>query len=214
MSATVTRGQMVEIAQKALADETGTKFPPDTIRQFAQNSIQRWNQFFAVEDSQTIALTTDVRTYSLTSYTGLRRVKEIEYPASDDPPRALTCRHVHDPEGFYGGLYWDTRGTPPTTLIMGPSPTTGESLTLRYWRAAAYPSDDGTLLEVPDEDINCLKEDIVTQAMEYLAHKEAQNAGPSGFALSQLGTEALRRRRNLLEEYRTLRASRESYLYY
>ena len=214
MSATVTRGQLKDIARRALADETGTKFPDDSLAQWCENSIQRWNTFFAVEDSATIALTADVRTYSLTSYTGLRRVKNVEYPSSNDPPQPLTCRCYEDPEGFYGGLYWDTRGTPPTTLILGPSPAAGESLILRYWRAAAYPSDDGTLLEVPDEDINCLKEDIVTQAMEYLAHKEAQNAGPSGFALSQLGTEALRRRRNLLEEYRTLRASRESYLYY
>ncbi len=120
-----------------------------------------------------------MRSYSLSSYTGIRAVFEVEYPAAQTPPQWLKQRERSSSNGFYGRLYFDvTGGEVPSALIIGPSPTSGENIGIRYLADYPYPTSDATTWTIPARDVDLLVLYAVWLALASLAREAASEVSP------------------------------------
>lgn len=182
------------LCRRLLGDPDGLYFRDVDLNQWAADAIADYNQYFPQETTGTIALSTGTRIYSLTSFTRLKSVRRVEYPYGEDPPVFLARRPVEDSRGFWGGPYYDlwlVGGVgDPREVVIGPEPTTGESLKLWYLYDHNYPDSDGETLTAPERDFNLLAAFVRWRAIVSLESREMATPTLSIPILSMLGTNA------------------------
>jgi len=115
----------------------------------------------------------------------------VEYPAGEDP--AVFLERASESPGGLDSDHFDIQGT---KLILGPSPSAGETYTLQYQAHHDYPDADDDTLTIPDEDLEILILFVVWKAYRRLELDEAINPDGSTVILSMLGTNAGRAKRN------------------
>jgi len=147
------------------------------LTQWILDAIADYSKVFPqTELTATIDCAAGVREYDLVAeLVSPHVITSVEYPAGEDPPVYLTrCSH-RDPRGFVGGAYYDVLGAPPATLVIGEEPLATEDIVVTYSGDHAYPSADGDLLTVPDQDMEALTLFAIWKAAELLRAVEGAN---------------------------------------
>jgi len=115
---------------------------------------------------------------------------QVEYPEGNEPLTTLTRLPEDDPR--FGPGYYDVRAG--AALVLGESPSAGQTYGLLYQAHHDYPDADDDVLTVPDEDLEVLILFVVLKAYRRLELDEAVNPDGSTVILSMLGTNAGRAR--------------------
>ena len=181
------------MCRRLLGDPGGQYFRDVDLNQWIADAIGEYNQHFSQELSDSIALVTNTHIYSLIVYVAtIKDVVRVEYPEGEDPPEYMVRRAYDDPRGFWDGGYYDLRGmgagAQPAELILGPSPSTGETMRLWYLADYAYPDSDGEQLQAPDRDLNLLAAFVRWRAIVSLESREMASPNLSTNVLGTLGT--------------------------
>jgi hypothetical protein len=197
-----TRAEMRAIARETLADTI--IWPDKSLNAWIADGVRDYSNYFRRQVSVDISCVANQREYSLTSYTGITDVLKVEYPEGEDPPEYLE-RMSEDAEYFYDYEYYDVRGDPPITLVIGEKPSAGEKITLTYSADHTVPTTDASVLTVPDVHLELIRLFVTWQAIRRIEIEETADPDRKSMILTQLGINAIRAERVYrykIEEYR------------
>lgn len=195
-----TRMAFRSMVRELLTDETA--WPDGTLNAWLNDALRDYSNFFPRFVEATINCTAATRFYALTSYTGIKAVVGVEYPAGRTPPRYLAERP--EPGSFVGNPVYALRGDPPVMLVIGESPATGETIGLDYHALHTIPTADSDVLTAPDQHLEALKLFCIWMAIRELEMNEAQDPDKSTLLLNMLGMNAFRAERSYrakIQEY-------------
>lgn len=162
-------------------------WPDATINLWIKQAIRDYSNYFPQLVSTTINCVADQRVYSLTSYTGIREVIEVEYPDGEDPPRYLYRLGEKHPR-FIDGQYYDVRiSDVPLVLVLGEEPASGEQIAFTYQADHTIPTQDSDTLTMPDRHLEALVLFCQWIAIRELEMNEAAEPDDSNIVLSMLG---------------------------
>ncbi len=187
-----TRGGMRTMIRGALTDLS--TWPDTKVNTWINEAIQDYSNYFPTQVEAYINCVTAQRIYSLSAYTGIMTVLQVEYPNGEEPPRFLLRR----PEtgNFFNLPVYDLRGDPPTELVTGEEPTTGEKIRIIYNAQHAAVNSDSASLTVPDKHLEAIKLYVVWQAVKELEMNEQMDPDTKTLILNTLGINAYRSERS------------------
>ena len=168
-----TRLNLLSAIRETLADRSA--WPDATLHTWIAAAVRDYNNFFPRRTSAAISCAAGTRLYSLAAYPGFQAVALVEYPRGETPPSYLERRPEASPN-FCGQPVYDLRGSPPAALVLGETPTAGETIELHYLCDHAVPGDDAVPLTIPDRHLELLKLYVIWQAVSAL--EMAENLHP------------------------------------
>lgn len=186
-----TRAAFRSNLREVLSDES--TWPDSTLNAWINDAIRDFSNYFPRQLTAEISCTANTKVYSLAAYTGLLSLILVEYPKGETPPRYLLRR----PESgaFYELPVYDLRGDPPSSLVLGESPATGEKIDIYY--SATHPaiSADTTALTISDQQLDALRLYCIWQAVREMELGEAQDPDRTTTILNALGLNGFRAER-------------------
>jgi hypothetical protein len=165
-------------------------WPEATINAWVQEAIQDFSGYFPRETSGLLNLTDDVRVYALgsipsTPTSGIFAVIQVEYPYGEDPPRFLARKQ--ESAGIVGEAVFDVRGSPPSDLVLGEKPSTGEQARVVYTCGHTKPAADDDVITVPDNRLEAIIEFVRWQAVREAEMNETMDPDTKNLVLSEIG---------------------------
>jgi hypothetical protein len=119
------------------------------------------------------------------------RVLRVEYPDGRTPPRYLAPIPKTDPR-FWGGAYYEVVGEPPTDIFLGEEAAAGEVVEVSYTAIHTLPTQDASVLRVPDIHLEALILFCLWKAAEEILMAEAINPDSLEFLVPQKGLNVIR----------------------
>jgi hypothetical protein len=169
-----------------------TQWPEATINSWIQEAIQDFSGYFPRETSGLLNLTDDERVYALSNLAGgsstaggIFAVIQVEYPYDEDPPRFLARKQ--ESAGIVGEAVFDVRGAPPSDLVLGEKPSTGEQARVVYTCGHTKPVDDSDVITVPDNRLEAIIEFVRWQAVREAEMNETMDPDTKNLVLSEIG---------------------------
>lgn len=161
------------------------------LNNWIKDAIRDYSSIFPRLQTFTITTTDGGRAYSLsdpsvfgsTIVTGIARV---EYPAGETPPVFLERMPEASPN-FYGSPVYDVRGDPPNQLVIGPSPTAGQSIYVTCTVVHEIPAGDAYVLTIPDQHINVIYAYVYWKALTFLEVYASIDPGRKASMIEALG---------------------------
>ena len=161
-------------------------WPEATINAWIQEAIQDFSGYFPRETSGLLDLTDDERVYALSDLAGgIFAVIQVEYPYGEDPPRFLARKQ--ESAGIVGEAVFDVRGSPPSDLVLGEKPSTGEQARVVYTCGHTKPTDDDDVITVPDNRLEAIIEFVRWQAVREAEMNETMDPDTKNLVLSEIG---------------------------
>ena len=161
-------------------------WPEATINAWIQEAIQDFSGYFPRETSGLLDLTDDERAYALSDLVaGIFAVIQVEYPYGEDPPRFLARKQ--ESAGIVGQAVFDVRGSPPSDLVLGEKPATGEQARVVYTCGHNKPTDDDDVITVPDNRLEAIIEFVRWQAVREAEMNETMDPDTKNLVLSEIG---------------------------
>ena len=161
-------------------------WPEATINAWIQEAIQDFSGYFPRETSGLLDLTDDERVYALSDLAGgIFAVIQVEYPYGEDPPRFLARKQ--ESAGIVGQAVFDVRGSPPSDLVLGEKPATGEQARVVYTCGHTKPTDDDDVITVPDNRLEAIIEFVRWQAVREAEMNETMDPDTKNLVLSEIG---------------------------
>ncbi len=161
-------------------------WPEATINAWIQEAIQDFSGYFPRETSGLLDLTDDERVYALSDLeAGIFAVIQVEYPYGEDPPRFLARKQ--ESAGIVGEAVFDVRGSPPSDLVLGEKPSTGEQARIVYTCGHIKPIDDSDVITVPDNRLEAIIEFVRWQAVREAEMNQTMDPDTKNLVLSEIG---------------------------
>ncbi len=183
--------------RERLADVT--QWPDATLLKWINQAIASYSGYFSRWVTATITAVAAQRTYSLSSYTGIRQIISVEWPSGQNPPEYLAWRSEFE-GGFWGGKFYDVRGSdPPAMLVIGTAPALGQNIGIEYGVDHSALSVIGDTLTVPDRHLDGLVLFVWWKASQELLACEAKDPQTTTLLLAQFDMLVYR----AVREYRT-----------
>lgn len=182
-----TLGEFREVTVYAEIDKSRWMEP--TVNAWIRDAIRDYSTTFPMfvdtgDEDTNITCSDDVQEYSLSSFTGIQTVLEIEYPEGEDPPDMLTRRDQDDPRGFEGLPVYAVRGfDKPDTLRLGEEPSATEEIRLTYLADHTVPTADTATLTVPDRHLDALVLFVQWRAMRATVNRLVTNPDANELAV-------------------------------
>ncbi len=150
-----------------------TQWPDATLLKWINQAICDYSMYFSCYATATITAVATQREYSLSSYTGIRRILWVEWPNGQNPPEYLVWRSEGE-GGFWGGKFYDVRGLEaPAVLVIGTAPALGQNIDIAYAADHAQLSVIGDTLTVLDRHLEGLALFVWWKAAQELLAAEA-----------------------------------------
>ena len=182
-----TFGEFREVSVYAEIDKS--RWIEPTVNAWLRDAIRDYSVHFphyvdTDDESTNITCVDDQQEYSLSSFTGIQTVLDVEYPEGEDPPDLLERRDQDDPRGFEGLEVYAVRGfDKPDTLRLGEEPDADEEIRLTYLADHAVPATDTTALTVPDRHLDALVLFVQWRAARATLHRLMTNPDPQELAV-------------------------------
>jgi len=187
---TTRAGLRDDVIRERLADEA--QWPDATLDAWINDAIRDYSIHFRRRVTATITAVADQVEYSLSGYTGICSILSVEWPKDEDPREYLTRRSETDPRGFWGGSWYDVRGTvAPEMLVIAQEPGEGEDIGLEYEADYSVPTADDDVLTVLDRHLEGLALFVwwkaAREAAIVVGRRERGGGAPSASLISALG---------------------------
>lgn len=201
-----TRAELNALCRRRLSDDAAPlTWSELQLNQWIVDAVADYSIHFPRTLTATIAAVDDQHEYSLSAYTGLQTVLKVEYPTDEDPPEYLERHDEVDALHFYNGDYYDLWGDPPATLVIGPSPSAGESIEITYAADHDFPDDDADTITLPDRHLELIVLFVRWAAAQEREASEASDPDPTTILLTMLSQATARAERAYkarLDEYK------------
>lgn len=177
-----TFGEFREVTIYAGMDKS--RWPEPIVNAWIRDAIRDYSAHFPrFVDTDTegtnIECVADQQEYSLSSFTGIQTVLDVEYPAGEDPPEFVERRDQDDPRGFEGlGVYAVQGFERPSALRLGEEPSEGEEIRIAYLADHSMPTSDAEALTVPDYHLDALVLFVHWRAMRATVNRLMTNPDP------------------------------------
>lgn len=185
-----TFGEFREVSVYAEVDKS--RWIEPTVNAWIRDAIRDYSGHFPMfvdtdDQSTNISCVAGQQEYSLSSFTGIQAVLDVEYPEGNDPASLLKRWEQDDPRGFEGLEVYALRGfEKPDTLRLGQEPSSGESIRLTYLADHTAPATDITTLTVPDRHLDVLVLFVQWRAMRAAVNRLMTNPDPQELAVLEL----------------------------
>jgi hypothetical protein len=180
-------GEFREVTVYAQIDKS--RWPEPIVNALIRSAIRDYSTHFPMfvdteEEDTNIACSADEQEYSLSAFTGIQTVLDVEYPFGEDPPDLLMRRDQDDPRGFEGLEVYAVRGfEKPYMLRLGEEPSAGEEIRLTYLADHTVPTTDTATLTVPDRHLDALVLFVQWKVLSATVNRLMTNPDPQELAV-------------------------------
>jgi hypothetical protein len=204
-----TRAGLLAYIRERLAD--ATQWSDATLNVWINQAILDYSHYFPYVATKSYTFTSISHSFTISNLAPAPlRVLRVEYPDGMTPPRYLTPIPKTDPR-FWGGAYYEVVGEPPTDIFLGEEAAVGEAVEVSYTAIHTLPTQDASVLTVPDIHLEALILFCLWKAAEEILMAEAINPDSLEFLVSQKGLNVIRLERiyrNKIWEFQQSSSSR------
>jgi hypothetical protein len=174
-------------------------------------AILDYSHYFPYAVTKSYTFTSISHSFTISNLTPAPlRVLRVEYPDGETPPRYLTPISKTDPR-FWEGAYYEAVGEPPTDIFLGEEAAAGEVVEITYTAIHTLPTQDASVLTVPDIHLDALILFCLWKAAEEILMTEEIDPDSLEFLVSQKGLNMIRLERvyrNKIWEFQQSSSSR------
>jgi hypothetical protein len=172
----MTRGDVVDLIELALADSGNATFAEATVQDWLEEAIRAYSVHFPVITTATLNCSADTHAYTLAE--GTMGIVKVEYPKGEDPPEYLNPRSrksagFWDREGYYDA---ELDGQGDGALYISEDPDEDDQIEVTYlaMHTTSF-SGDSSYVTVPEEHVPILVAYCVWKGTRELLLTEQQN---------------------------------------